>query len=174
MANMTQEKKARIVSKVKKVLPKDWRASFKVIDNMELVMTISEIPVEDFESLCYENIEQVKEMMKKGVIERFGTDEVIKKECYFKADLEKFKNQGFNQKLFISSSSTSVEIIKDRASSWWYNFNIQSGVFEKLVNIIAALNSENYDNSDIMSDYHDVGYYVDLNFGRYDKPCKLG
>ncbi len=46
MANMTQEKKARIVSKVKKVLPKDWRASFKVIDNMELVMTISEIPVD--------------------------------------------------------------------------------------------------------------------------------
>jgi hypothetical protein len=36
--------------------------------------------------------------------------------------------------------------------------------------IMAALNLNNYDNSDIMTDYFDVGHYVDLKFGEWDNP----
>ena len=36
--------------------------------------------------------------------------------------------------------------------------------------IIEALNISNWNRSDWMSDYHDVGHYVELNFGRWDKP----
>ncbi|UVX29505.1 hypothetical protein M5b_00253 [Klebsiella phage VLCpiM5b] len=45
-------------------------------------------------------------------------------------------------------------------------------IADKLEKIIAALNLDNYDNSDIMTDYFDVGHYVDLKFGSWDKPFK--
>lgn len=45
-------------------------------------------------------------------------------------------------------------------------------IADKLEKIIAALNLDNYDNSDIMTDYFDVGHYVDLQFGSWDKPFK--
>lgn len=41
-----------------------------------------------------------------------------------------------------------------------------------LQNIMDALNTDNHDNSDIMTDYFDVGHYVDLQFGSWDKPFK--
>ena len=41
----------------------------------------------------------------------------------------------------------------------------------KLINdIIAALNTDNFDHSDIQSDYHNVGHYIALNFGEYGTP----
>lgn len=36
--------------------------------------------------------------------------------------------------------------------------------------IIKALNNNNYDNSDAQTDYFDVGHYVDLNIGTWEKP----
>lgn len=35
---------------------------------------------------------------------------------------------------------------------------------------IACLNDGNHDNSDMMTDYFDVGWYVDVNIGSYKKP----
>ena len=35
--------------------------------------------------------------------------------------------------------------------------------------IIAALNTGNHDNSDLMSDYFDVGHYVDVSIGKWNK-----
>lgn len=40
-------------------------------------------------------------------------------------------------------------------------------VFEK---IIGALNTDNFDNSDIQTDYFHVGHYVRINIGRWNKP----
>ena len=37
----------------------------------------------------------------------------------------------------------------------------------------AALYSENYDNSDISTDYFDVGYYAHLAIGEWDKPMAV-
>lgn len=42
--------------------------------------------------------------------------------------------------------------------------------FEKIFN---ALNTDNYNRSDIMTDYFDVGHYVCLNIGKWNKPFKL-
>lgn len=36
--------------------------------------------------------------------------------------------------------------------------------------IVAALNTDNYNNSNAMIDYFDVGHYVSINIGKYDKP----
>ena len=40
-------------------------------------------------------------------------------------------------------------------------------VFKK---ILKTLNTGNYDNSDIQSDYFDYGFFVDLKVGAWDKP----
>lgn len=42
-----------------------------------------------------------------------------------------------------------------------------SEVFSK---IFTALNDGNHDRSDIQTDYFDVGWYVDVNIGRWNKP----
>jgi hypothetical protein len=42
--------------------------------------------------------------------------------------------------------------------------------FEK---IKGALNVGNHDRSDLMTDYYDVGWYVDINIGRWDKPFRV-
>lgn len=39
-----------------------------------------------------------------------------------------------------------------------------------LQRIMDALDTDNHDNSDAMTDYFDVGHYVDLRFGEWDKP----
>lgn len=43
-------------------------------------------------------------------------------------------------------------------------------LLETFKKIDAALNDGNHDRSDIMSDYFDVGWYVDIRIGRWDKP----
>ena len=35
--------------------------------------------------------------------------------------------------------------------------------------IFKAMNKGNHDNSDVQTDYFDVGYYVDVNIGQWDK-----
>lgn len=42
-----------------------------------------------------------------------------------------------------------------------------------LSEVISLLNEGNHDNSDIQSDYFDVGWYVDINIGKWDKPYIL-
>ena len=38
-----------------------------------------------------------------------------------------------------------------------------------LVELVAAMNTGNHDNSDIMTDYFDIGWYKDVNIGKWDK-----
>ena len=45
-----------------------------------------------------------------------------------------------------------------------------SGILKQIWDI---MNVGNYDRSDIMSDYFDVGFYVSLNIGRWDVPYIL-
>lgn len=41
---------------------------------------------------------------------------------------------------------------------------------EILTKISRAMQGLNYDNSDPMTDYFDVGYYTEMRFGEWDKP----
>lgn len=41
---------------------------------------------------------------------------------------------------------------------------------ETIAQILGALNTGNYDRSDPQTDYFDVGHYVELRVGRWDKP----
>jgi hypothetical protein len=40
---------------------------------------------------------------------------------------------------------------------------------EFLQKAVTILNTGNHDNSDVMTDYHDVGWYIRVNVGRWDK-----
>ena len=39
-----------------------------------------------------------------------------------------------------------------------------------LMEVRDAMNVGNHDRSDIMTDYFDVGWYIDINVGKWDKP----
>lgn len=44
---------------------------------------------------------------------------------------------------------------------------------EFLTKVFHAMNVGNHDNSDIQTDYFDVGWYVDVNIGKWDKPYTI-
>jgi hypothetical protein len=44
---------------------------------------------------------------------------------------------------------------------------------EFLDKAFAIMHEGNHDNSDIMTDYWDVGWYTDINIGKWDKPYTL-
>jgi len=46
-------------------------------------------------------------------------------------------------------------------------------VQDTMSKIVEALNLNNHDNSDFMTDYFDVGHYVDLNIGKWNKAFVL-
>jgi hypothetical protein len=49
-----------------------------------------------------------------------------------------------------------------------------SGTAKKFLNeVMAAMNAGNHDNSDIQTDYFDVGWYVDVNIGQWNKPYEV-
>ena len=52
-----------------------------------------------------------------------------------------------------------------------HDYNQQAVKF--LDEVLTAMNKGNHDNTDIMTDYFDVGWYVDINVGKWDKPYLL-
>lgn len=57
-----------------------------------------------------------------------------------------------------------------RVNHYWYASHIKNAeLVGEIAPIIAALNTDNYDNSDIQTDYFDVGHYITLQFGTWDK-----
>lgn len=57
---------------------------------------------------------------------------------------------------------------------WWKSHfekrNVPQDIMDIFEKILAALNVGNHDRSDIMTDYFDVGWYVDIKFGEWNKP----
>ena len=56
---------------------------------------------------------------------------------------------------------------------YWYHEHFSGVAKAFLTEIFAAMNSGNHDNSDIQVDYFDVGWYVDVNIGQWNKPYAL-
>ena len=56
---------------------------------------------------------------------------------------------------------------------YWYKEQYNGVALEFLEEILLILNNGNYDNSNPMSDYFDVGWYVEVNVGKWDKPYQL-
>lgn len=56
---------------------------------------------------------------------------------------------------------------------WQRQFDNEGGATDFLEAVLDAMYEGNHDNSDIQSDYFDVGWYVDVNIGQWDKPYVL-
>lgn len=56
---------------------------------------------------------------------------------------------------------------------YWIDTNY-NGIAKTFLNeVYACLMEGNYNNSDVMTDYFDRGWYVSIQVGRWDKPYKL-
>lgn len=51
-----------------------------------------------------------------------------------------------------------------------YKRHFDGKALKFLSEVIPAMNKGNHDNSDIMTDYFDVGWYIDVNIGKWNKP----
>lgn len=53
------------------------------------------------------------------------------------------------------------------------HFDNEDKASDFLKEVITAMNDGNHDRSDIMTDYFDVGWYVDVEIGKWNKPYAL-
>jgi len=60
-----------------------------------------------------------------------------------------------------------------QVNPYWYHEHFTGKSKEFLTEVITAMNVGNHDRSDIQSDYFDVGWYVDVNIGKWNKPYAL-
>ena len=53
---------------------------------------------------------------------------------------------------------------------YWFHEHYDGKAKAFLTEMLAELNRGNHDNSDIQSDYFNVGWYVNIKIGKWDKP----
>lgn len=58
-------------------------------------------------------------------------------------------------------------------SPYWYRDHFTGKAVEFLEEVLAAMNEGNHNRSDLMTDYHDVGWYVDVSVGQWNKPYEF-
>jgi hypothetical protein len=58
----------------------------------------------------------------------------------------------------------------DTVNPYWFQDHYDGKAKAFLTEVFTALNRGNHDNSDIQTDYFDVGWYVDVKIGKWDKP----
>lgn len=56
---------------------------------------------------------------------------------------------------------------------YWYKEQFSGKALAFLNEVMPLLNKGNHDNSDIQTDYFDVGWYIDVNIGKWNKPYVL-
>jgi hypothetical protein len=96
------------------------------------------------------------------------------------AEVAKVVPSGWKYSLAVRNHSTIVMTISEAPLRLMRNEKSESvnpyrvseyyGEDHPFVAIIDALNVGNHDRSDIQTDYFDVGWYVDVQLGRWDKP----
>ena len=60
-----------------------------------------------------------------------------------------------------------------QVNTYHYNSHFTGKSKKFLSEVIPVMNTGNHDNSDIQTDYFDVGWYVDVNIGKWNQPYTL-
>ena len=60
-----------------------------------------------------------------------------------------------------------------QVNPYWYHEHFTDKAKEFLSEVIPAMNAGNWDKSDIQTDYFNVGWYIDVNIGQWNKPYAL-
>ncbi len=91
--------------------------------------------------------------------------------------IENFINTAENVNHGRRMSQDQIDYIRKNRSldvnPYWFQEHYSGKAKEFLTEVFAAMNKGNHDNSDIQSDYFDVGWYVDVNIGSWNKPYTL-
>lgn len=58
----------------------------------------------------------------------------------------------------------------DSVNPYWFQDHYDGKAKAFLTEILTAMNSGNHDNSDAQTDYFDVGWYVEVKIGKWDRP----
>ena len=56
---------------------------------------------------------------------------------------------------------------------YWYKEHFSGKALKFLEEIVPLMNTGNHDRSDAQVDYFDVGWYIDVNIGRWNKPYQV-
>lgn len=100
-----------------------------------------------------------------------------------KAILKKYKVKGSlavrnHSTLVLNIKEGALDFVKDygrdadyiQVNPYWYKDHFEGKSKAFLSEVIPAMNDGNWDKSDIQSDYFNVGWYVDVNIGKWNKP----
>ncbi len=106
-----------------------------------------------------------------------------------KAILKKYNVKGSlavnnHSTLVLNISQGSIDFYKDfgnggqpqfgiQVNPYWYHEHFTGLSKEFLAEVLNAMNEGNHDRSDIQTDYFDVGWYVDVNIGKWNKAYTL-
>ena len=60
-----------------------------------------------------------------------------------------------------------------QVNPYWYHEHFTDQAKEFLSEVIPAMNAGNWDKSDAQTDYFNVGWYIDVNIGQWNKPYAL-
>lgn len=77
--------------------------------------------------------------------------------------------------LVLNIKQGSIDFGGDRiqVNPYWYNDHYEGRALQFLQEIIPAMNAGNWDKSDIQTDHFNVGWYVDVNIGQWNRPYIL-
>ena len=73
----------------------------------------------------------------------------------------------------VSRGFTPNESGYESVNPYHYKSHFSGKALKFLSEVMPLMNTGNHDNSDLMTDYFDVGWYVDVNIGKWDKPYVL-
>lgn len=141
MAYVSKEKKATIAAALKKVIPAGWRYSLAVRHHSKIVLTIQSAPVDIIQA--YVNFAIARAAIKG---DEFDRKNLLQHAAY----VEERRNLDVNE-FHLDSQFTGT-------------------LLETFQKIRDALNTDNFDHSDVYTDYFHVGHYVGINVGKWDKP----
>ena len=58
-------------------------------------------------------------------------------------------------------------------NKYWYHEQFTGAALDFLNELVPAMMIGNHDNSNSQTDYFDVGWYIDINIGKWNKPYEL-
>lgn len=92
---------------------------------------------------------------------------------FIKNFIETDKNKPYGKHM----SEERVAYIRENRSldvnPYWFKEHFTGKAKSFLTELFSAANVGNHDRSDIQADYFDVGWYVDVNIGKWDKPYEV-
>jgi hypothetical protein len=89
--------------------------------------------------------------------------------------IENLKTRNYNK--FDPNNIEAIKRIKEAGNidvnPYWYHEHFTGEAQKFLSGLFLAMNTGNHDRSDIQADYFDVGWYVDVNIGKWNKPYEV-